>query len=266
MIDEFGDRMKQYERVETDRKFDPSLPIYVRIDGRGFSKFTRDFDRPYDIRMSNAMIDTTKYLVKYVPDVKIGMTQSDEISLVLYNNTEEAEMFFGGKVQKLVSVLASMATIGFVKALMDNGLGEYLNRMPHFDCRVFQLPSKSEAANAMLWREQDARKNAVSMAARTVMSHKEMQGKSGPEMIEIMRERGINFEDYPAFFRQGTFIRKEKFLAELSTEQIARIPEGKRHPGPVMRSQVVTIDMPAFSKVENRIGVVFDGEKPTGKP
>ena len=39
--DEFGDRMKAYEAVETSRAFDPALPIYARIDGRAFSAFTR---------------------------------------------------------------------------------------------------------------------------------------------------------------------------------------------------------------------------------
>jgi tRNA(His) guanylyltransferase len=37
--DEFGNRMKAYEAVETKRKFDPHLPIYARIDGRAFSTF-----------------------------------------------------------------------------------------------------------------------------------------------------------------------------------------------------------------------------------
>lgn len=60
-----GDRMKEYESYETNRKFMPGLPIYARIDGRGFSRFTRGMERPYDIRMSNAMIETTKVLVEH---------------------------------------------------------------------------------------------------------------------------------------------------------------------------------------------------------
>ena len=37
----FGDRMKGYEAVEAKRRFMPLLPIYARIDGKSFSKFTK---------------------------------------------------------------------------------------------------------------------------------------------------------------------------------------------------------------------------------
>ena len=53
--DLFGDRMKAYEAVETDRILDASLPIYARIDGRSFSAFTRGMQRPFDERMTGAM-------------------------------------------------------------------------------------------------------------------------------------------------------------------------------------------------------------------
>ena len=50
--------MKGYEAVETARRFDVHLPIYARIDGRSFSRFTRGMARPFDIRMIDAMIDS----------------------------------------------------------------------------------------------------------------------------------------------------------------------------------------------------------------
>ena len=54
--DALGDRMKAYERQETELRFIPLLPIYARIDGRGFSKFTKGFARPYDERF-RALVD-----------------------------------------------------------------------------------------------------------------------------------------------------------------------------------------------------------------
>ena len=56
--DDFGNRMKAYEAAETERSFMPLLPIYARIDGRGFSGFTRGLDRPFDLRITRAMIET----------------------------------------------------------------------------------------------------------------------------------------------------------------------------------------------------------------
>ena len=74
--DALGDRMKSYEAVETHRRFDSTLPVYARIDGRGFSKFTKDMNRPYDLRMTNTMIGVTKYLVDKT-HAACGYVQSD---------------------------------------------------------------------------------------------------------------------------------------------------------------------------------------------
>lgn len=62
--DNFGDRMKTYERIETGQKFLPLAPIYARLDGRSFSNFTRGMDRPFDRRFSEVVQEVTRYLVK----------------------------------------------------------------------------------------------------------------------------------------------------------------------------------------------------------
>lgn len=62
-MDDLGDRLKAYELQETGRKLIPGVPIYARIDGRSFSKFTRHMQRPFDPRMVDAMVETVKYLV-----------------------------------------------------------------------------------------------------------------------------------------------------------------------------------------------------------
>lgn len=56
--DALGDRLKAYEEAAEGARLDVTLPIYARIDGRSFSKFTRSLARPYDKRLSDAMIAT----------------------------------------------------------------------------------------------------------------------------------------------------------------------------------------------------------------
>lgn len=121
--DDFGNRMKEFEAVETSRRFDVSLPIYARIDGRSFSRFTRGMDRPFDRRMSDAMVQTTSYLVDQT-HARLGYTQSDEISLVWQAEADNADIFFSGKVLKMASVLASMAAAKTIKLadLIDNSI------------------------------------------------------------------------------------------------------------------------------------------------
>jgi tRNA(His) guanylyltransferase len=263
--DEFGDRMKVYEAVETERYFMPLLPIYARIDGRCFSGFTQGLKRPYDERISRAMVETTKFLVEQM-HARIGYTQSDEISLVWQQERYDSEAPFGGKIHKLVSVLAGLASVTFNHiCLADETLRQRAReKMPVFDCRVFQLPNRTEAANAFLWREKDATKNAISMAARSFYSHKQLNGKSSAEMQEMIFQKGQNFNDYPAFFKRGTFVRRITEERPFTLEELERIPE-KHRPAPgalITRSRVVELAMPNFSRVKNREAVIFDGAAP----
>lgn len=261
-MDDLGDRMKAYEAAE-DRRLDGSLPIYVRIDGRGFSRFTRGMARPFDPAMTEAMTATAAGLVDRT-HARIGYTQSDEISLVFMADGEVSQVFFDGRIQKLASVLAGMATALFTAALLRGPLASYAERLPHFDCRVVGLPSETEAANMLLWRELDAAKNAVSMAARAHFSHKALHGKSCRDMHAMLAEAGVDFAAFPSAFTRGTFLRRETYERAFTADELARIPEPHRPPADavVTRSEVRAIDMPPFVTVANRADVVFRWAEP----
>ena len=260
--DSFGNRMKQYESIEVDRILLPKTPIYARLDGKSFHTFTRGMKRPYDEELSQMMVDTTKYLVDKT-NALIGYTQSDEISLVWYYPDPESEALFGGRTMKLCSILAGLCSSFFTAACLDKW-PHMIHSLPSFDCRVLSLPNKEEAANMFLWRNSDAAKNAISMAARAYFPHKELQNKSGSMMQEMLfQNHRINFNDYPVFFKRGTFVRKLVENVVLTEEEQSIIP-AKFRPGnkAVIRSRVVDINMPSFRKVTNRVGVIFDGEQP----
>lgn len=261
--DEFGDRMKDYEDRETGRRFLPYVPVYARIDGRGFSKFTRGADKPFDPAISAAMIAATTKLVE-ATHATIGYTQSDEISLVWTTREPGEEMFFKGKVQKMCSVLSGLATAAFIETLLKGERAAWVDRLPHFDARVVQLPNREEAANMILWREMDARKNAISMAAHAHFSHKSLHGLSGRDKLAKMAEAGIDFDAYPVAFRRGTFIRRSVISAPMPEDVRLSIPEKSRPEigAVITRSMVKNVDMPQFNHVTNRADVVFDGAAP----
>lgn len=263
MSDIFGDRMKLYESAETG-KFMPLLPICVRLDGRSFSKFTKGLARPYDERLSVLMRDTMLYLVQE-SGACIGYTQSDEISLVFWEPKFDSQVFFGGKKQRIVSVLSSMATAFFNNALpMD--IPENAGLMPVFDCRAWQVPNLEEAANVFLWRELDAVKNSVSMAAREYYSHKQLMNLGRSDQMELLFKAGVNWNDYPVFFKRGIYAQRRKTYRKFNAQEIERLPElheARKNPDlEIERTDVVVLDMPAFSKVTNRVGVIFMGEDP----
>lgn len=266
--DDLGDRMKAYEAVETSRKFDHGLPVYARIDGRGFSRFTRGMLRPYDPSMTRCMIDVMRYLVEQT-HASIGYVQSDEISLAWADSdtAEHNKLFFSGKIQKQCSVLASMAAARFAVAY-SNRFGKLSMEFPHFDCRVLQMPSRSEVANMFLWRNVDARKNAVSMAARNYFSHASLQNKSAAEMVNMLAEAGVYMDGYPISFTHGTWVKRVSEMRTLAPDELERIPE-KHRPDPsmmVMRSAIRDLEIGDFSKVTNREEVIFGDAAPVPKP
>lgn len=210
-LDALGDRMKAYEKIETMQKFPPNSILCARIDGRGFSKFTKGLQRPYDERLSKLMIETTKYVVEEHKCL-IGFSQSDEMSFIFLNKYG-ALCDFDGEKQKLVSSMTSSATAYF-NANLHKYLPEKIgSRLPRFDCRIWAVPDISEATNVILWREQDAIKNSISMAAYHYFSHKDLYKKNGKIMKDmLLTQKDVRWENYPKFFKSGTYVKRVTYF------------------------------------------------------
>ncbi len=221
--------------------------------------------RPYDDRLSQLMISTTNYLAQET-NACMSYTQSDEISLAWYSTNFDSQIFFDGKIQKMVSVLTSMCT-AFFNAWVPKSFPEWSHwPLATFDCRIWNVPNTTEGANVFLWREKDATKNAISMAARSVYDHKELDNKNGSEMQEMLWQKGINFNNYPTFFKRGTFIQRRTQQKKFTTEEIDKLPpkhEARSNPNLMIeRPKYITLDMPPFVKVTNRPEVIFEGAEP----
>lgn len=239
-----GDRMKRYEMEEAGRRLMLNLPIMARLDGRAFHSFTRGLDRPFDSNLANCMVRTTCRLVDEF-NATLGYTQSDEISLFWANANTESEMAFDGRYHKLVSLLASYATRQFGRAI-DEYLPSKSHLDPQFDCRVWQVPNMMEVYNSFLWREDDATRNSLQMAAQSFYSHKELHRKNSPELHDMLHAKGVNWNNYPTYFKRGTYARRMNYETTLTPEQLSRIPVKRRPTGPVVRSAVFPLAAPSL--------------------
>ena len=258
--DSLGDRMKHYELLN-QRFLIPRLPVVCRLDGRSFHTFTKGLSRPYDPGFQKIMVQTAKKLVEE-SNAAIAYMQSDEITLTWWNTSPDSSPYFDGRVDKINSVLASMASVMF-NSLIPVHLPEKLGRMPVFDCRTWNVPTPDEACNAILWREIDATKNSVSMAAQSMFSHKELQGKKRHEMMDMMMSKGVNWNDYPAAFKRGTYLRREVVEIPFTDAQKARMVAGTdENKSFYTRAHIVELEMPPITKVVNRVCVIFNGAEP----
>lgn len=241
---------KTFELVEAGRKAMRGLPIIARLDGRAFHTFTRGLERPYDKRMSTAMVETTRYLVFELRPL-VGYTQSDEITLVWFESSESLSQYsFDGRFQKLVSITAGMASAKFSQLVLEH-LPEKANFTPHFDSRVWQVPTIRDALRVLIWREDDATKNSITMAAQAYYSDRELHEQNSSQKQELLFKKGVNWNDYPTFFKRGTYLQRKTISRKLTTEELERIPEAHR-PEPdidVQRTIVSELDIPPIRQL-----------------
>ena len=148
-------------------------------------------------------------------------------------------------------------------------LPEKANKLPMFDCRVWNVPTLEEAANCILWRELDATKNSISMAAQHYYSHKELHGKNSEEKMKMLLEKSVKWEEYPAFFKRGSYFRRVTRRVKFSAAELDKLPlkhEARKNPNlMVERSIVETIEFPPLTKIGNRVDVLFNGMEPSLK-
>ena len=213
--DSLGDRMKRYENVTRDY-LQPRTFTIIRIDGKAFHTFTRGLDKPFDEDLADAMLSAMAEVFNSIQGVKYAYTQSDEISLVLTDFDDySTQPWFGGNIQKIASVSASHATVGFNKTWIRNilNMDHILGSDPvytfdnanwaEFDSRVFQLPNREEVINYFIWRQQDAVRNSISGLAQSLYSAGKLHGKNLKEMQEMCFEKGKNWNDVPTKFKRG---------------------------------------------------------------
>jgi len=253
--------MKAYEAPSTTRKAFKGQPLVVRLDGKSFHTWTKGLQRPFDARLQGIMRKVTEALVERFQPL-VGYTQSDEITLVWYSAPHETTEYpFDGRFQKLESLTAAYATAVF-NHLVPQFIPEKAPFLAMFDSRAFVVPTLKEAYHAILWRQQDATKNAISMAAHSMFSHSSLQGLHGAQMQEKMwAEKGVNFNDYPAVFKRGIFVKRFKVEKQFTPEELARIPEMHRPTGPVMRTVVEAMDV-WLSKEDDPMAVLFGDAMP----
>ena len=262
--DSLGDRMKRYEMEIAGQRMLPRLPILARLDGRAFHTFTKGLDRPYDANFSQCMIHTMMGLISRY-NATLGYTQSDEITLYWANDDIESMMPFDGRYQKFMSLLASTATVLFYKRVL-TWLPEREFTSPEFDCRAWQVPNEQEVYHNFLWREDDATTNSLQMAAQSEYSHKELHKKGRAELHEMLFRKGINWNDYPAFFKRGTYAKRVTLVKILSDAQLAKIPKSRWPVEPVTRTEIKCLDMQPISDCASFFSAIRSNVTPTREP
>ena len=210
-------RIKDFYEGRTKQLLNRRTITILRLDGKGFSKFTKGFNKPFDDGFSDDMDETAKFLCENIQGAKFAYTQSDEITVVLcdYDN-QETSAWFDYSVQKMTSVSASLATAKFNQlrtlrlanhAYIDSD-NVIENELAMFDSRVFQVPTLDEMVNTLIFRQQDCTRNSVSMAADALLKGSMVGVKNQVKQERLFQEAGVNWNDYKTKYKRGSVIKK----------------------------------------------------------
>ena len=232
-----ADRMKTYYEGRAETYLTRYTPVIIRLDGCHFHTFAKKFDKPFDKVFAKTMQDTTKYLCEKIQGVKFAYTESDEISLLLIDYdrndlTKQTEAWFDYRVQKIVSVSASLATVAFNKFFLENmyelntdsvetfrtnvfkAYEKAVEEGATFDSRAFNLP-KDEVVNYFIWRQTDAIRNSKSALGQANYSQKVLNGLSSNQIVEKCREElGIDWDMFKGEQKWGSTVTKDQIENE----------------------------------------------------
>ena len=222
-----GTRMKEYEK-RNQYYLQKRTPVAIRVDGRSFHTFTKEFQRPFDDILIKTMQETAKYMCENIQGAKFAYVQSDEITIILVDyDTLETDCWFNYRTDKLCSISASMATMAFNKYFEKN-VREYsyihygqlstirltdtynraIDKGAMFDARCFNIP-KEEVTNLIYWRQLDASRNSIQMVGQANFSHNELQNKSCNDIQDmLMLQKNINWNDFPTYQKRGSCVVK----------------------------------------------------------
>ena len=225
------------------------VPIIICINGKSFSKITSLLEKPFSTQLAENMLSTTVKLCMEVEGALFAYQYNDEIVIVARNDqTQETSPWFNNHLQKICSITASIATQHFNNFAASTDMN--LMGDAFFTSQIFVVPNIAEAINTMVFKQQHNFHISIQLACFYELlkkydksTIKEMlTDLSIDEKIDLLnQECGIDFNEYPTFFRRGAACYK-----------IPKIVDGA-----VKNKWIVNAELPIFTKDQSFLSNIF---------
>ena len=218
--------MKDYEIYST-MKVPKNSNIIVRLDGRKFHSLARalKLEKPYDDNfyriITNVCLDIFN---QFAP--KFIYTFSDEISILL------DEIPFSGRVEKINSVFASVASSSFTYYLLNDCSNEFdLVKLSDndrnivfpisFDSRIIPIDDSS-ISQYFKWRQDECWRNCINAYGIWALkkeydseeANEKIKGLKSSDIHDLLFERGINLNDVDTWKKRGIGVYKRSWEIE----------------------------------------------------
>ena len=218
--------MKDYEIYST-MKVPKNSNIILRLDGRKFHSLARalKLEKPYDDNfyriITNVCLDIFN---QFAP--KFIYTFSDEISILL------DEIPFSGRVEKINSVFASVASSSFTYYLLNDCSNEFdLVKLSDnernivfpisFDSRIIPIDDSS-ISQYFKWRQDECWRNCINAYGIWALkkeydseeANEKIKGLKSSDIHDLLFERGINLNDVDTWKKRGIGVYKRSWEIE----------------------------------------------------
>lgn len=152
-------KFEYVKKYEQDDSLLPGTYVVVRIDGRGFSKFTTDhaYVKPNDPRGLALMNQCAAAVMKEWGEVILAFGESDEYSFVFPRRAT----IFGRRAAKIATGMVSLFSASFVFHWAAFFPDTPLQRPPAFDARCVVYPTLRSIVDYCKWRQVDTHINSL---------------------------------------------------------------------------------------------------------
>lgn len=151
-------KFEYVRNFESEDKCLPNTWIVVRIDGKGFHRFSdkHKFVKPNDVRALNLMVKAAAKVMDEFKEICVAYGQSDEFSFVFKRDTD----LYKRRASKLMTYVCSLFASSYV-FLWPTCFGPEspLKYPPAFDARVVLYPATENLRDYLSWRQADCHIN-----------------------------------------------------------------------------------------------------------
>jgi tRNA(His) 5'-end guanylyltransferase len=193
--------LKKIVTVDTTAKLNPRSHTIFRLEGSNFSRYFKDLglSKPYDDRLTNAMVETGIECFNTFA-FSLCYVGYDEITYYLKPVTKEEEdngfeFDFAGRIQKMVSMLASKVSVCFYLKLLKYWGSELLpGYLPYWECKITQTNLFDDVIENLNERIVSTLKNSRALFVSAHLPGTDLSSKEAIKKIQAEKQIDFNLE------------------------------------------------------------------------
>lgn len=212
-------KFEYVRNFESEEVLLPNCWIVVRIDGKGFHKFSEkhNFSKPNDLRALSLMNRAAVSVMQEYKDISIAYGESDEYSFVFRKDT----LLYNRRKNKIMTYINSLFSSSYVYFWKEYFHDVKLKYPPSFDSRVVLYPTDQNLRDYLSWRQADCHINnlynttfwnlILKGGLTNVEAEKKLCGTFSNDKNEILfSEFGVNYNNEAEIYKKGTILLRKK--------------------------------------------------------